>query len=92
MAPTVVHQGFATMMAAPRCRHAYLNTTKAILNGPSGKATDDIVEALERAQVAFFLDRDETLAEPSLLILDGRCVYLGKDEIDQAIEQELGTP
>ena len=76
--------GFPTMMATPKCRNAYFNTTQAILRGPRAD-TYGLVDYLDRAHIAYLLDIDDTLPEPSLLTLHDRRTFVGRHQIEEAV-------
>jgi len=92
VAPTITLDAFPAIMADAEARHAYLNTTRAVLRGPDTPATQRACEVLDDARISFYCMPDESLSEPTLLVFDGRRSYQGEAEIRRAAQLRFAEP
>lgn len=69
------------MMATPKYREAYFNTVHAELRVPAMDVYEGLKDQLDRVGIVFFLDVDQSLSEPELMMLKGRRTYRGEQEI-----------
>lgn len=74
---------FERVMADPRSRHAYFNTTRGVLTGnPDQEETQELRSDLNARAIAHLFSPDRTLPRP--VFNSGGTISIGADEIAAA--------